>query len=189
VKKTELSILIFLAGTLVFNYSNSYAQENDGSAFVLAQVGANIGINNCIGNCSAEPSGLFGLGVAGQKYSYLDLFIFRELISINYSRFQFNSNANKVSVVSKAIHIHVETAFEAYPKYMLGIELGPDWSTARSMNTPDQTILRISSRVALLYQVANSLYVSLGTSSLFIRPANQPDLLSNTVDVGLRWHL
>lgn len=188
-KDAELSFMNLLVIIFALNCSASYAQENDESVFITGRAGSNIGINNCIGSCSADSSGSVGFGFTGHDNSDWDSLILRDSISLDYSRYQFNINGNSLGVDEKAIHFHLESAWQAFPKCVLDVALGPGWSTVSSPNVPNRTVFGFSSEINLLYQVVPSLYVLVGSSFFMIKPANQPDLLSRTVDVGFRWHL
>lgn len=190
--KTAKSIIRgCLAAVLALGCSVSYAQEDDGTVFFSGRVGASDRIVNCSGNCRADPSGTIGIGFSGGYDDDPDWgsLIIREAISLNYSRYQFNINGNVVNVAEKAIYFHLDTALQAYPRFVFVAKIEPGWMAASSLNTPVRTVFGVGGGLDFLYQVEPGFYALVGWSVRKISPANHPDFSYSTVDFGLRWYL
>ncbi len=195
-KNLKLIIMSCMAAALSFSYAASYAQESGSPIFLLGKFGSSAGLEGCPGNCRADPTGTIGVGFNFDlsKYdfaSFSDSSPIKEnaSISLEYSQARFDVNGNRLDVQGRAINFAFEFSLKQHPEYVLALQIAPVWMTSSGPNIPKRNIAT-SGRggVDLLYQVNPSLYLTVGTSSVAILSSNQPDFISRTVDVGLRWY-
>lgn len=180
--KTAKSIITgCLATAFALCCSSSYAQENDGSVFLMGEIGANSRLENCSGNCRADPSGTVGIGLNGEG-------ALRGSMSLEFSRYQFNINGNVLNAVRKGVNFSVEQALDKQDRYVLSLGSGLGWMTVNGPNALSRTTFSPPLIVRLLFQVNPAMYLSLGYSHEFILSSNQPDFIANSVDIGLRWY-